>query len=243
MNLLQTSTSTTLCPLTLHVAVIVSLSHLWSKVVSGTHRPPSSPRLTKVQAWASRREPTSSPTSAKPLNNSETVRAQGPDSSPSAVFRPRRLRQKKLPKNARFKWKKQLRQPTTEEWLEALKLHPKLKHRSRSRSIWPGAIQSFRWARSPPAQPLSTSARSSVHHSRSARCPASWGKEQRKSRRSSNRVLNRQIVALTILTVLSSQPPASSPSAWTLTQMEPIRRSPKCHPRQSRAHLFVKVAA
>ena len=103
MNLLQTSTSTTLCPLTLHVAVIVSLSHLWSKVVSGTHRPPSSPRLTKVQAWASRREPTSSPTSAKPLNNSEIARTQGPDSSPSAVFRPPRLRQKKLPKNARFK--------------------------------------------------------------------------------------------------------------------------------------------
>ena len=243
MNPLQTSTSTTLCPLTLLVAATASLSPLWSKAL-GTLRLISWQRLTRVQAWASRREPISDRLS----NNSEIARAQGPDSSHSAVSRRPPLRQRKLPleNNARFKWKKQLRQRTTEEWLEAHKLHPRLKRRSQSPSIWPGAIQSFRWARSPLAPVLSTSARSSAPLSRSARCPASWGKEQRRNRRSSNRVLNRQTVALTILSVLSSQPPANSHSAWTPTQMEPFRRWPKCprlRKRQSRALLFVIVAA
>ena len=221
MNLLQTSTSTTLCPLILLVAVTASLSPWWSKA-SETLRLISWQRLTKVQAWASPREPTSD----RLLNNSEIARAQGPDSSRSAVSRRPPLRQRKLPleRNARFRWKKQLRRPTTEGWSEAHKLHPRSKHRSQSHSIWPGAIQSFRWARSPLAPVLSTSARSSAPPSKSARCPASWGKEQRRNRRSSNRVLNRQTVALTILTVLSSQPPANSHSAWTLTQMEPSRQ-------------------
>ena len=243
MNPLQTSTSTTLCLLILLVAATASLNPLWSRA-SGTLRPISWQRLTRVQAWASRREPIS----AKLSSSREIVRAQGPDSSHSAVSQLPPLRQRKPPSenNARFKWKKQLQQRTTEEWLEAHKLHPRSKHRSQSPSTWPGAIQSFRWARSPLAPVLSTSARSSAPLSRSARCPASWGKEQRRNRRSSNRVLNRQTVALTILTVLSSQPPANSHSAWTLTQMEAFRRWPKrprLRTRQSRALLFVIVAA